>query len=684
MLTLRPYQSQAVQAIVDRYEIPIRDVLVLPTGCLAKNTSIPMWDGTYKLVQEVKRGDIVISYDEYSRKSVPGVIDEMFRTSLNPKPMLSFTYENETITTTYDHPFFNGEGFYPLYQLIWREMEESQRIQLELLCKQYGQTLNHEAIRGKHSCCNETCPRCERLLTYHDERSYSQSSQNCGRELVIEPTEASSSKSFERKEKRQQGGEFGMVYGKIQCLDWTQDRQNKNTNTPTELQIGGLFEEEDTTTLSQKHGGEEDVGEEEALRYPSKKISSSHTGDTLRNSYSKLEVKISEPYYSICMREAPYTYCIGKRNKFITHNSGKSYVIADSVRQLNVPTLVLQPSAEILEQNKEKLEMVCSTEDIGVYSASMGEKVVKKITLATIGSVVNTPELFRHFPLIIIDECHSVACDMSDTMYLRFLNQITPKKVVGVTATPFRLSTTYAPPYFDEQVTTIKVITRMRGRAKENFWNGGIIFNIPTQEMVRQGFLHRPTYFDNTKLQHESIPINKSKSDFRLDQYEALILPHEENILDAIVRLANISHSVLVFCTSVEQATRYSEVIQNSAVVSAGTKKKDRKEIIDKFKKGEIKVVLNVSCLTTGFDHPRLDGLVMIRPTRSLALYSQMIGRILRIHPEKKHARIVDFSGNVKAMGYAESIELYKNGNLPDIRTSKKEGWHGMVLYKFS
>lgn len=223
----------------------------------------------------------------------------------------------------------------------------------------------------------------------------------------------------------------------------------------------------------------------------------------------------------------------------------------------------------------------------------------------------------------------------------------------------------------------------MRGKNRtKNFWDGGIIFNIPTSDMIEQGYLHKPTYFDNTVIQHESIPVNKSKSDFRLDKYEELILPHEENITDTIARLANISHTVLVFCSSVEQAERYSLVFNNSAVVSAQTKKKDRKDIINKFKTGEVKVVFNVSCLTTGFDHPRLDGLVMLRPTRSLGLYSQIIGRILRTHPDKEHARIIDFSGNLKAMGYAESIEVYKNGNLPDVRTSKKAGWHGQVLYK--
>ena len=386
------------------------------------------------------------------------------------------------------------------------------------------------------------------------------------------------------------------------------------------------------------------------------------------------------PYQILAVQSVVNRYDVATNDTLcLPTGSGKSIVIAEAVRQINQPTLILQPSAEILEQNKEKLEMYFPPEDIGVYSASLNEKTVKKITLATIGSVAKCPENFINFPFVVIDECHLVPIDNPTSQYLKFLNQIKPHKIIGVTATPFRLSTTFAPPNYNEAVTTIKVITRM-GRKK--FWNGGIIFNVPTSEMILQGYLHKPTYFDNTVIQHESIPVNKSMSEFKLDQYEKLILPHEENILDTISRLSSDSHSVLVFCTSVEQAVRYSLVFKSSAVVSALTNKKERKEIISKFKAGELKIVFNVSCLTTGFDHPRLDGLVMIRPTRSLGLYSQMVGRVLRIHPDKTHARVIDFSGNLKAMGYADSIELYKNGDLPDIRTSKKEGWHGKILYK--
>lgn len=681
-MKLRPYQLSAVDSILARHNVSMKDVLVLPTGCLAKDTPIKMFDGTIKPVQEIKSGDCVVSYDSYTNTFNEGVVGEVFRTCLNPKPMIELICENEKITTTYDHPFFDGESFHPLYQLVWGEMEASQRTQLKLLCKQYGQTFDHKKKRGLLSCCNETCPRCERVFKDSYEREDNKDTQNSCRKLVKEPIEVACCKSHKRNTGRQYSREPRMVFNQIQCVDRKENRENSSSDTFKERLTWGQREKGNKRILHKEHRGEKLFGKIKTVRISTKKVSTSKGIYYLQNCNRNLLVKEAEPYYSICMREAPYTYCIGKENCFVTHNSGKSIVIAEAVKRLNVPTLILQPSLEILVQNKEKLSLYFPPEEIGVYSASANEKVVGKITLATIGSVVKYPEKFAQFKNVMIDECHLVAPDDLHSMYLTFIKDIQPDKIVGLTATPIRLSTTYLPPHFNEQITTIKLITRMRGKAEKNFWDGGITFNIPTRDMIEQGYLHRPEYFDNTQVQHESIPVNKSGSDFLLDKYEELIMPHEEYIMDTIARLANISHSVLVFCTSVEQAIRYSKVLKNSAVVSADTPKKERKSIIDKFKEGDIKVVLNVSCLTTGFDHPRLDGLVMLRPTRSLGLYSQMVGRVLRIHPEKKHARIVDFAGNIKSMGHAESIEVYMNGRLPDIKTDKKVGWHGTVLYK--
>jgi DNA repair protein RadD len=230
------------------------------------------------------------------------------------------------------------------------------------------------------------------------------------------------------------------------------------------------------------------------------------------------------------------------------------------------------------------------------------------------------------------------------------------------------------------------VITRMRGKRKTCFW-GEILINVTTEYLIKEGYLCQPTYHDNSRISHEIIPTNKTETDFNLEAYEAMLLPDEENIAHTIVRLGKESKSVLIFCVSVEQATRFSQVVQNSAVVSGTTPRKKRKQIVDGFKSGEIKFVFNVSCMTTGFDHPSLDGIVLIRPTRSLSLYAQMLGRGLRNAEGKATCRIVDFSGTYRSIGRVESIKLVR-GYSPygrpewDIQSDKRKSWHGQVLYK--
>ena len=361
--------------------------------------------------------------------------------------------------------------------------------------------------------------------------------------------------------------------------------------------------------------------------------------------------------------------------------AGKSLIISEIVKRTDISILILAPSKEITEQNLEKIIQHCPREKVGVYSASMNEKTVKQITLCTILSVRKSPELFQKFPLVIVDECHLVDVSKLDEVYTDFFRDIGYPKVIGLTATPFRLTKSYNKNA--ELVTSIKVITRIRGKNPKCFWDR-ILTNVTTKYLIEQGYLHKPKYFDNTKIQHEYIPTNKSKSDFNLKEYEEMILPNEEGMLDGISRLSAISHSVLVFCISVEQCERFAAVVKNSAVVSATTPKKDRERIIGQFKEGIIKVVFNVGTLTTGFDHPRLDGIVLIRPTRSLALYCQMLGRIMRKHTDKEIARIVDYSGTVRSLGHADSIEIYRFGSvLWDLRSDKQEHWHGRLLYSF-
>jgi len=357
--------------------------------------------------------------------------------------------------------------------------------------------------------------------------------------------------------------------------------------------------------------------------------------------------------------------------------SGKSHVIAEVAGRIADNVLILQPNKEILEQNLEKLLQYVPKENIGVYSASMREKTVRKITFGTIGTVRNNPGAFVGVKLVLIDECHLVPIKDMGSMFMSFIKAIGSPKIIGLTATPYRMDVTYRPDGWGgwNTYTTTKIITRTKGL----FWRR-ILLNVNVEDLIKEGYLCRLKYYDNSKIGHSEIPTNKSMSDFDLEAYENLLLPYEQGVLQTISRAQKVSRSVLVFNSSVAQAERMAKAI-NGEVVTAKTKAKDRERIIDEFKQGNVKTVFNVGVLTTGFDHPALDTIVLLRPTRSIGLYYQMLGRGLRTAPGKEFCRVIDFTGTVRELGRIESIRL--------VRRKKQElesntgSWHNKILYSY-
>ena len=120
---------------------------------------------------------------------------------------------------------------------------------------------------------------------------------------------------------------------------------------------------------------------------------------------------------------------------------------------------------------------------------------------------------------------------------------------------------------------------------------------------------------------------------------------------------------ILVFTRFLKEAERLTWSIPGTAIVSGETPKKEREHILEAFKAGEIPVVANVGVLTTGFDYPELDTIVMARPTMSLALWYQIVGRAIRPHPNKEAGWIVDLCGNLKRFGEVKDLRLVDSGN---------------------
>lgn len=337
--------------------------------------------------------------------------------------------------------------------------------------------------------------------------------------------------------------------------------------------------------------------------------------------------------------------------------AGKSLVIADIAARLEGHTLVFQPSKEILEQNYAKL---CSYGilDCAVYSASAGQKEVARITFATIGSVKNHPELFRHFRNVIIDECHLV--NPKAGMYKEFLATL-HGKVLGLTATPYRLSSSR------DFGCMLKFITRTRPAVFTD-----VIYQVQVGTLLDMGYLSRVDYFPMSPVgwNELNLKVNTTGADYT----ERSVVKEYERVdfygfLVHIVRRLMAPKSgvrrkgILVFTRFLKEAKQLTWSIPGAAIVSGDTPKAERERILEAFKRGEIPVVANVGVLTTGFDYPELDTVVMARPTMSLALYYQIVGRCIRPHPGKESAWFVDLCGNIKRFGEVKDLRLENGGN---------------------
>jgi len=327
--------------------------------------------------------------------------------------------------------------------------------------------------------------------------------------------------------------------------------------------------------------------------------------------------------------------------------SGKSLVIAGISYILDEPIIVFQPSKEILEQNYKKL-VDYGAFDISIFSASMNTKRISKITLATIGSVKNHAHLFKHFKYVIVDECHLV--NPYDGMYREFFKAI-GCKVLGLTATPWRM-------YNMKQGTEHRFLTRMRPVVFRE-----VVYCAQIQMMVERGYWAKSEYFQIDGFDASRLtPANNANgySDESIKKYYEEI-KFENKLIRVIDRLKDIRKNVLVFTQFVEDSEILSKMYGDiAATVSGNTSKTERESILKRFRQGQIKIITNVGVLTTGFDYPELETVVMAKPTRSLALYYQIYGRTVRPHPLKKSSWLVDMCGNYKMFGKLEDIQIEK------------------------
>lgn len=324
--------------------------------------------------------------------------------------------------------------------------------------------------------------------------------------------------------------------------------------------------------------------------------------------------------------------------------SGKSVIIANIAKELEGKTIVFQPSKEILEQNLKKFQSYGFR--AGVYSASAGQKVVDQITFSTIGSAISKAHLFRDVKNIIVDECHLVNSEAG--MYHNFIHSIPGAKVLGLTATPYRLTS-------GSDGASLEFLNRTTPRIFKK-----LIYYVQNDVLFNAGHLAKLRYFNFNVIDRSMLEMNAAGTDFTdasLKSYykeidmPALTAQHANSLLSQ-------RKNLLIFCSLISEAYEAAAMIHGAVVLTGKTTTDAREKILSQFKKGIIRCVINVGVLTTGFDYPELESVLLARSTMSLALYYQIVGRGMRPHPDKESCWIVDLGGNIKFFGKIETMQI--------------------------
>jgi DNA repair protein RadD len=325
--------------------------------------------------------------------------------------------------------------------------------------------------------------------------------------------------------------------------------------------------------------------------------------------------------------------------------SGKSLVIAELAKLANGRVLVLAHVKELVEQNHQKYESYGLK--AGIFSAGLGKKDhTDKVIFGSIQSVARAPKaFFENFSIIIVDECHRISAD-KESQYLTVINELQERNeklcVLGLTATPYRLGQGWIYQYHYKG--SIKT-------QEERFFKK-CIFELSLSYMIKNNYLTPPIKIDSPVACYDFSNLKINNSSYSSKEIESCLKDQARitpSIIQNIIDISNENNSqgVMIFTSTVRHAKEILALLPKeiSKLVVGDTHLNERDAIINSFKEKKIKFLVNVSVLTTGFDAPHVDLIAILRPTESAGLYQQIIGRGLRLSPNKTDCLILDYTG---------------------------------------
>lgn len=302
--------------------------------------------------------------------------------------------------------------------------------------------------------------------------------------------------------------------------------------------------------------------------------------------------------------------------------TGKSLLAASLIKRLvegwdGLRVMVATHVAELIEQNYLELLGVWPFAPAGIFSAGLGRRDAHaQIIFAGIQTVHRYAKRIGHIDVLLVDECHLIPTD-NNTMYRRFidaLREINPDlKIVGLTATPFRLDS---------------------GRLDEGEDKlfDHIVYEYGIAEGIRDGYLCRLSSLP-TATEYDMRGVAKLGGDYKQNAMQAAVDKADltRAVVAETVAAGADRRSWLCFCSGVEHAFHVRDEIRAHGItcetITGETPKEERRRILEDFKAYRIRAVTNNSVLTTGFNHKGVDLIAAMRPTKSAALFVQMMGR---------------------------------------------------------
>jgi DNA repair protein RadD len=308
--------------------------------------------------------------------------------------------------------------------------------------------------------------------------------------------------------------------------------------------------------------------------------------------------------------------------------------------------IVVAHVRELVEQGHASLARFAPHISAGIYSAGLRRRDTDQpVIYASIQSVAKKASLFGKPDFIFVDEAHRIPVN-GDGQYLSFIRAVQAlnpyARVVGFTATPYRLAG-------GEVCGKGKVLS-------------SIVYRAPIGRLIDEGYLCRPVVKSSVaKADMRGVAV--TNGDYNNAQMEERVTADWliAQAVDEFVQLADGRNKWLIFGASQKHIERLSDafLLRHNIEIPTLTDKTPtakRNRLIDEFKAGKYRGMLNVNILSEGFDDPTVDCVGLFRPTKSPGLYYQQVGRGFRIHPSKADFLVLDFADNIIEHGPIDAI----------------------------